>query len=109
MITIYWKHLIIIFLGRNHGWIICTLPEPSQLGLANVGRPFYQVQVEPVYAHRVLKYDRYQNSSPFNALYPVFSTRLHRLINVINQTFDLFPVFSDSPESDAETDVFHGF
>ena len=79
------------------------MPSNTNLELATADSPFYSDRTDPVYARRIRTFRSDWNLYEYCALYPVFTSRMHRILNVINQPVDLFPVFS---ESDAENDSF---
>ena len=91
-----------MILGRPALWVICVLPDEGQLELAKVESPYYSVQSEPIYARRFTVPRADWNAYSFIALYPVLTSRLRRIINVINQPIDLFPVFSENSSCEDE-------
>ena len=95
--------LTVLLSGRPFDWVLCVLPNDTTLSLATVESPFYSARSDPVYARRIRNYRSDWNLYDYNALYPVFTTRTHRIIDVITQPVDLYPVFSDSDDNQNET------
>lgn len=68
--------------------------------LASPENPFYRPRSDPITASRIREYRSDLNQREYECLYPVLSTRLYRILTVVNPTVDLFPVFDSSSDDD---------
>ena len=76
------------------------MPTGCPSTLADPEAPFYKPRADPIYASRIRRYRSDLNRYEYSCLYPVLSTRLYRILTVVNPPVDLFPVFDSSSEDE---------
>ena len=92
--------MLIPYLGRTFNWVNCVLPTGCPESLGRPEAPFYKPRSDPIYASRIRGYRSDLNQYEYECLYPVLSTRLYRILTVINPPVELFPAMSSSSDDE---------
>ena len=90
-----------MFLGRTFTWVNCSLPTGCPTAFACPEAPFYKPRSDPIYASRIRGFRSDLNQYEHHCLYPVLSTRLYRVLSVINPPVDLYPVFDTTTDDES--------